>query len=171
MRERWLTACHEAGHVVASVMRSGGTFISVTIEPTDERAGCTHTRTMQWDSDFVSYAGPWAEARAQWPADLPIDEFDDDGSEFNDYILTALINNRPDFQAYTEPAGETAVALRKSLERTYGDEIRHIDKARDETWNWELEQKWQIMLLVAQLLIDSQPVTAEVVQALIEEQT
>ena len=166
--ERWLTACHEAGHAVASLMRGGGTFTSVTIERTDEYLGCTFTRVRQWDRQFASYAGPWAEARARWPEHLRIDEFDPNGSEFADYIIEALLLNPPDFEGYKKPKGEAAVASRRSMEQLYGDKMAEMDAARDEIWDRELEDMWPVMLSVAQLLIDDQPVDAELVRALIE---
>ena len=170
MGERWLTACHEAGHAVACLMRGGGTFTSVTIERTDDYLGCTFTRLKQWDSQFVSYAGPWAEARAQWPSDLSVGELDDDGGEFNDYIVFALAANPPDLQGYREPTGEIAIAIRKALERDCGDEtIRQMDVARDEIWDRQLEDMWPVMLSVAQMLIDGQAVNDEVVRSLIDE--
>lgn len=166
--ERWLTACHEAGHAVACLMRGGGTFTSVTIEPTAEYLGCTFMRLRQWDGEFTSYAGPWAEARARWPEHLRIDEFDPDEREFADYIIEALALNPSDLEGYAKPKGETAVAIRAAQEHHFGDAIAEMDAARDETWDAELEAMWPIMLLVAKLLIDDQPVTAEVVRALIE---
>ncbi len=165
--ERWLTACHEAGHAVACLMRGGGTFVSVTIEPTEQYLGCTQTRIMQWDDQFTSYAGPWAEARAQWPADLPISDSDSDDCYFQDYVLTALMANPPDFQGYREPTGETALALRRVAPDHYSDaELSNLAAARDQTWDMELERMWPTILSVAKLLIDGEQVTAEMVRAL-----
>ena len=49
--ERYLTACHEAGHAVAALMRGGGELVSITIDQdtATQRAGSpaigyTHTR-------------------------------------------------------------------------------------------------------------------------------
>jgi len=170
MSERWVTACHEAGHVVACLMRGGGTFTSVTIERTDEYLGCTFTRLKQWDNQFVSYAGPWAEARAQWPEDLSVDDLDDEGLGLNDYIAIALVANPPDRQGYEEPTGALAIAIRKDLERDRSDEvIRQMDAARDETWDRGLESMWPVMLSVAHMLMDGQVVNEEVVRSLIDE--
>lgn len=44
--ERYLTTCHEAGHVVAALMR-GGELTSVTVDPTPEHA---RDRTVTWQS-------------------------------------------------------------------------------------------------------------------------
>ena len=64
--ERYITACHEAGHAVAALMRGGGEITSITIEPTADYLGYTWTRIKPFDRAFIIYAGPWAEARAQW---------------------------------------------------------------------------------------------------------
>ena len=170
MGERWLTACHEAGHAVACLMRGGGTFTSVTIERTDEYLGCTFTRLKQWDSQFVSYAGPWAEARAKWPEDLSVDDLDDEGLDLNDYIVIALVANPPDLQGYREPTTQAAIATPKAVERDCGDEtIRQMDAARDEVWDRQLEDMWPVMLSVAQMLMDGQAVNDEIVRSLIGE--
>jgi hypothetical protein len=158
--ERWLTACHEAGHAVACLMRGGGTFVSITIEPTAQYLGCTQTRIMQWDDQFTSYAGPWAEARAKWPADLPISDSDSDDCYFQEYVLTALMANPLDFQGYRGP-------IRRAAADHYSDaELSDLDAARDQTWDMELERMWPTMLSVAKLLIDGEQVTAELVRAL-----
>ena len=60
-KERYLTAYHEAGHAVAAVV-SGRQLISVSIgdNPSIRSRGSRKSR------GFVSYAGPWAEGRAEW---------------------------------------------------------------------------------------------------------
>ena len=59
-------------------MRGGGELVSVTIEPTAEYAAHTGLRSKPFDIAFVTYAGPWAEARAQWPAEVSLDAEDGD---------------------------------------------------------------------------------------------
>jgi hypothetical protein len=81
--DRYLTAYLESGHAVAACMR-GGEVVSVTIKPTARRgAGCEIRRGRADAADFWAfnyYAGPWAEARAQWTQPT-IDEgtYDDEG--------------------------------------------------------------------------------------------
>ena len=65
--ERYITACREAGHAVAALMRGGGEITSITIEPTADYLGYTWTRIKPFDRAFIIYAGPWAEARAHGP--------------------------------------------------------------------------------------------------------
>ena len=97
--ERYLTACHEAGHAVAAVLR-GGTFDSISIEPTVTRDGFIHTRGVKaCDAEFVKFAGPWAGARADWPA-LPLDGVDGDGSTFDDYLRASMRANANDLRQY-----------------------------------------------------------------------
>lgn len=166
--ERWLTACHEAGHAVATLMRGGGTFVSVTIEPTDEYEGLTHVRVKDWDSPFVSYAGPWAEARARWPLGPPIWEIDEDGGSFDDYVVGALMANPSDFQACIEPPTETEAAIRQEIENYLGDGIQDADAAREQIWNRELEDAWLVIESVARLLMDGTSVTPDIVGALLD---
>jgi ATP-dependent Zn protease len=43
--DRYLTACHEAGHAVAALMRGGGEVTSISIEPTADHLGITQHLT------------------------------------------------------------------------------------------------------------------------------
>lgn len=97
--ERHLTACHEAGHAVAVLMRRGE-FTGITIDPTAEYAGKTWHRCTDWHEQFVIYAGPWAAARAQWPRESlgGLDDLDDGGDLFADYVAVAFLHN-PDGDA------------------------------------------------------------------------
>jgi hypothetical protein len=104
--ERYLTAHHEAGHAVAALLR-GAELTSITIDPTPERAGYTGFRGKRWDSQFFTYAGPWAEARSQWTEDS-LDGVDDDGCLFGDYVVYAFLVNR------AIPIGHRAVVTRLS---------------------------------------------------------
>lgn len=49
-----------------------------------------------WHLPFVVYAGPWAEARSQWTRDSldSLDDEDDDGRPFRDYVREAFDVNR-----------------------------------------------------------------------------
>lgn len=72
--QRSITAHHEAGHAVTSVMRGGSSFRSVDL------------------------TGPWAEARSQWPADVALDGEDDDGVTFDDCVTGVLLTQPDDLQ-------------------------------------------------------------------------
>jgi Peptidase M50B-like len=62
-KETFLTAFHEAGHVVACLV-SGGRVIEVSIRPCDGAMG--FTRTVGGDRALFYLAGPWSEARYLW---------------------------------------------------------------------------------------------------------
>jgi excisionase family DNA binding protein len=161
----YLVAHHEAGHAVAAVMRGGGELVSITIEPTDEYAGHTQTRLKPWSDDaaFVTYAGPWAEARFQWP--LPtLHGDDDDGCTFEDYIIAAFLNNIDgDGKQY-----------RDDLDRERQGYGKHYDRLvnvarREQFWSTrELEGVWPVMQSVAALLLAGDTVDHDVVDGLLD---
>jgi hypothetical protein len=164
---RWLTACHEAGHAVATLMRGGGTFLKVTIEPTADYEGLTRVRLKPCDVNFNCYAGPWAEARAKWPQGLPLDQFDDDGFDFDDYLLGVLISQPDDLKGLSEPADETEAAIRAAMTQLLGVEAtRQADTNRERVWHSELDQMWPVIESVAQMLMSGAAVTARQVRAL-----
>jgi hypothetical protein len=153
MPDRDLIAIHEAGHAVAAMMCDGGTFVSVSIEP-----ACTVTRLSPEDRAFVIYAGPWAQARAEWTAPTldGLDDADDEGLLFDDYVTTALVDSRDhDLALYTEALAD---------DPDDPDE----DRERAQTWTRELESVWPVMQQVAALLVDGQTVTAETVADLLD---
>ncbi|MFN3004594.1 hypothetical protein [Mycolicibacterium wolinskyi] len=132
MDERAITTHHEAGHAVAASMRGGSEPVSVTIEPTDGHLGYTRWCGKPCDNAFITFAGPWAEARAQWP--LPIlDGEDTDGATFADYIAAAWLRNRDgdaaDYQRATQ--------VDRELLGDHYDEV-----ARESIWQLQLERQW-----------------------------
>lgn len=164
MDQRYLTACHEAGHAIATVMR-GGTITSITIEPTEHYLGKTWTRATPDHQAFIIYAGPWAEARAQWPADVPLNDWnDEDGLEFEDYIFGAFLQNRDgDLAEYTH---WRAVDTEK-----VPAELAHLVVDPEQVWCRELEEHWPVILEVADLLMSDQPVTTHTLEDLVENRT
>ena len=54
--ERYVTACHEAGHAVAAVRRGG--WVN-EIDISDKGHTCTEHEPA--DKAFIVYAGPWRE--------------------------------------------------------------------------------------------------------------
>ena len=159
--ERYLTACHEAGHAVAAVLR-GGTFDCISIEPTVTRDGFIHTRGVKaCDAEFVIFAGPWADARADWPA-LTLDRVDGDGSTFDDYLTASMRANANDLRQYVP---ERDIPF--ELLFTAGREVPQIPLARDQSWYVELETCWPTIQLVASMLMSGVAVTAEAVGTLL----
>jgi hypothetical protein len=150
--ERLLTAHHEAGHAVAALMRGGGELRSITIEPTAAYQGHTGYRGKPCDSAFVTYAGPWAEARAQW-ALATLEDEDDDGCTFEDYVTAAFLRNADGDGEQYRRAQEADAAL-------YGPEFGHLAYGREEHWSRELEESWPAVQQLAAMLMDG-PVSAE----------
>jgi hypothetical protein len=144
--QRYLTAHHEAGHGVAAVMRGAGELRSITIEPTTEYEGYTGFRSKPCDRAFVTYAGPWAEARAQWPLRGLVGE-DDDGCTFGDYLTAAWRQNQHGDLADYERFRETDAAL-----LGHDADLNLID-ITEEIWSAELEREWPVIKQVAGWLL------------------
>ena len=71
----------------------GGTFFSISIDAGKWSDGRTGIRVVKdCDYDFVAFAGPWAEARAQWPS-VPLSHRDSDGHAFDDCVAEAFLNS------------------------------------------------------------------------------
>lgn len=153
-RQRQVTAHHEAGHAVAACMRGGGSLTSITIEPTTEHLGQTWTKHEPWDLAFITYAGPWAEGRAAWPAQLPLDAEDHDGITLEDYVYGAWIRNPTDAADYQRALDQSAMP-------------RDLVLATEQTWCRELETHWPAICQVAASLINGQTVTHDTVRTAI----
>jgi hypothetical protein len=68
-----------------------GGLRSITIDATAEYLGHTGFRGKPFDFAFVTCAGPWAEARAQWPRST-LDGEDDEGDAFEYYLLATRLS-------------------------------------------------------------------------------
>src|SRR5271155_3311720 len=158
--QRAITAHHEAGHAVAAVMR--GELISTTIEPTDDYLGYTEFCVKAWGSDetFVTFAGPWAEARAQWPGG---DE-DDEGCTADDYIAGAFLANLDgdldDYRGHLD--------RERALYGVWFDWIVGKGVKREVGWSRELEGVWPAIKAVAGLLLDGEHVDHATVEGLLD---
>jgi hypothetical protein len=154
--QRSVTAHHEAGHAVAVVMRGGGELKSITIDATDTYLGYTGYRGKPSDTAFIAFAGPWAEARYQWP--LPSREGEDgDGLTFDDHVVAAFLCNTDDSNAHRK-----AVKADKAL---IGPEFAHLVDNREAVWSDELERSWPAICELAEMLIAGQAVTDAHVRA------
>lgn len=160
--DRTMTAYHEAGHAVASVMRGGSELRStaITAGHPDHR-GLTLHRSAPWDVAFIAWAGPWAQARAAW-GDLPLDGEDDDWLTFDDYIGGAfLAGGHEDAQAIAASRGQLeAWGLPADL-------ALHVSTER--TWSLELDRVWPAVDAVAGWLMEGRTVTDELVRQVVDE--
>lgn len=168
--ERYLTAHHEAGHAVAALMRGGGELTSISIDcadpcskaghPKTPHAGYTGIRVKPWDQQFVTYAGPWAEARCQWNRDS-LDGEDDDGRSFHDHVLGAFLVNRDgDSEEYrqledgvTLPDGTVSESPTARKAQFLGRPRVELIAEREQAWMRELEGRWPVIHAVAELLM------------------
>ncbi|MDT5410935.1 MAG: hypothetical protein QOG14_3155 [Mycobacterium sp.] len=138
---RELTAYHEAGHAVAVLMRGGGQLHSIDIGETADYRGYTHFSAKVFDTAFITFAGPFAEARALWPLD-DLDGEDENGKTFDDYVRDAFNANAVgDFEAYPAALNADPTTLASFQSR------------REETWKQELKREWHVIEVVARRLL------------------
>lgn len=153
--QRTLTAHHEAGHTVAAVMRGGSSFRSVDLSRADDGHGLTLHRSKRIDGPFIAYAGPWAEARYLWPAGVPLDGEDGDGTTFGDHVAGVFLA-QPDDLAALAPDDERVQRLRAF----------DVEADPYAVWHMELERAWPAVQVVAARLLSGDVLTdADVRQA------
>lgn len=153
--ERRQTAHHEAGHGVAAVWR-GGTFHSISIE----QHGLTHAVYERRHRDFIIFAGPWGEARADW-GERALDDVDSVGQTFHHYLRAAMRVSASDLRLY-EPDRDVSA---ECWDATFsGSEPPEIPLARDQSWYAELELCWPTIQSVAGMLLSGVEVTPEYVR-------
>lgn len=134
--ERRLAARHEAGHATAATMRGGASPTSVTISAEHPGSGLTVFRHLPWDHAFVAYAGPWAEARADWPLDTSDGLLDAEGSLFADRVMGVLLQQPEDAEvvyAYEQELAANAALM--GVDRLALTPISVV-------WDTELERAW-----------------------------
>jgi hypothetical protein len=137
-----VTAHHEAGHAVAVLMRNGGQLHYVDINASDEWLGYTHYASKPPDRAFITFAGPWAEARTQWPL-TDLDGVDGNGSTFDDYVGAAFLANI-----------DGDAELYRDLYNAEHPELRRFRPRLEQFWSrTELEKVWPVIQKVAQLLL------------------
>ncbi len=146
-------AHHEAGHIVATTMRGDSTFTGADITKTTEHDGITHMSLKPCDIPFNSYAGPWAEARADW-GDRPLDDLDPEGLTFSDYVGGAFLDGGR--------ADAEAMRLHDDLAAMRGEDSdawHELTATDEQTWTHELEQMWPVVQAVAEHLIEHRTLT------------
>lgn len=151
-------AHHDAGHAVASFVAGGhlqddylGTVgLSGGYERFEDTPHCI-THRKDWHSPFVTFAGPWAEAR--WMVEDPFEE--DDFEVTLDYAWRGNVGGDTDkYEARISRLESTATQLGFS---TRVGRLWEID------WNDELTDLWPAIQRLAMLLIVVRPITHDMV--------
>jgi len=147
------TAHHEAGHAVAAVMR-GGRLISVSLGQIDwdskdwswDQQAETHHSSRLENQPFVTFAGPWAQAKWMLENDPDIDTFDE--------AIQCAWEENPDGD------GEKYESFVGALE-TFGSQFGFYSIGRSWQLDWsdELETIWPAIQEIAALLIAGETVT------------
>ncbi len=153
---RALAAHHEAGHAIAGCLR-GSVLRSIALGEVDGD-GLTVHRGPSWDDPYVSYAGPWAEARFLW-GDRPADEENEDYLVFADHLfgvfLGAGAEDWQELQAHYARLAELAGLLPPEI--TAGD----LERITTQKWAVELEAVWPAIELIATHLLAGEEITDE----------
>ena len=150
---RRAVAVHEAGHVVAAVVRGGSSLKSVVLSDRHGE-GLTVYNSHVWDQPFVAFAGPWAEGRALWGQRSADDEYD--GLELWDYVNGVLL---------TQPDDAAVINNSPYVIR----EVNGIPLAPQEIfWAVELERLWLVIQSIVQMLLAGETVTDAVVRVKVE---
>jgi hypothetical protein len=144
-------AYHEAGHAIATVLRDQGSLRPFTITPADDYRDSMCQRSPGRDPGFVAWAGPWAQARAEW-CERPIDRGGDQ-FVFTDYLLTAYLGGGHADWLIVEQhfAALPWASMRAGTERV---------------WGIELTRMWPAIQQVAEWLLVGEPVTHQRVRDL-----
>ncbi|MEO3757065.1 hypothetical protein ABGB19_02080 [Mycobacterium sp. B14F4] len=156
-------AHHEAGHAVAAVARGGqlirvflGTVDWTTDDMSADTTGGTEHRTDDVDRPFVTFAGPWAEAKWMVANEPDLDDF----HEALDYVWDENFDG--DTAKY-----EGRVAALEAVAAQLG--LGHVGRAWEVGWAYELDDLLPAIEAVAAMLIRGEEVTHEVVRELVEE--
>jgi hypothetical protein len=170
--ERCLTAYHEAGHAVAALTQRGGKLITISIDcphpcataghPMTKHMGYTGFQVGGRDMlQFVTYAGPWAEARCQC-AQEGLDDEEDEGLTIDDYLNGVWRLNRDgDRDDYRQlEDGISPDGMRFDVPTTLkaqllGRRRYELIEEREQQWSRQLEECcWPVIHTVAQMLLD-----------------
>lgn len=174
-----LAAYHEAGHAVAAMMRGGGDLRATPIVRRDG-SGLTLTRVKDGTGDghFMSYAGPWAEARLLTEECERAGHHECDGGAvecFSDWLVCVFIQQShsdpgseyaADWQALQRPHPNPAMAAFLASEHGDGRGL-WWEGDTEQVWRMELGRAWPAIAQVAELLIAGEEVTGATIEALL----
>lgn len=134
-----VTAHHEAGHAIATLMRGGGRVRSVSIEPSAKHLGITRISIKPWDDAFVTFAGVWAEAHYLWLKDER--SYTEDGIQFGDVLTTVFISQKDDCNDYYRALKDDPASMLLDPE------------VCEPCWGTELQQVWIAIERLAKRLL------------------
>lgn len=159
-------AHHEAGHAVAAVYR-GSTLVRVFLGTADwssldmstDTPGGTEHVSRRENQPFITFAGPWAEAR--WSVENDPDYAGDD--DMDSALEDAWENNTDgDTVRYQDRVDEL-----QSLAMQLGG-FCSVGAVWEWHWSNELDELWPAICEVAALLIGGRTVTHDLVKAAID---
>jgi len=142
-------AHHEAGHVAAGCLRATS-LRWVRRGAVPGEGLMTHTGP-SWNTPFVAWAGPWAEARYSW-GDRPADAEDEDGLSFADRLAGVFHFHPADLQAVLAYGDELAQMLPT-------DAAVDLERAGEREWTAEMERVWPAVEKVAARLLTGAKIT------------
>jgi hypothetical protein len=150
--DRYVTACHEAGHLVAAHMR-GVRVASIHVDTHYGHIKIERGSGVEYA--FILYAGPWAEARAGWP-EPTIDDtaLDTSGRSFADQVAFAFSCNTSDWAEYEqEMGGDVGAVSDAGLVEMFGWDFAWPPVTPpDPAWDAELEARWpEVQQLAARM--------------------
>jgi hypothetical protein len=155
-------AHHEAGHAVAAVAR-GGFLVEIVLPEVDwssddidaDAPGYARHQTKPVNAPFVTFAGPWAEARWSVEHDPEIDSLDD----ALDYAwINQSDGDGERYDGFVNALDEVAASIGLSP----------VGRAWEWEWRDELDELWPAVCAVAAALLAGEVVTHERVQAAVD---
>ncbi|MDN4520521.1 hypothetical protein JN086_14355 [Mycolicibacterium austroafricanum] len=158
------TARHEAGHAVAVVVRGGYLEELLFVDPhfadqTAIRTGIARHRTPDEHQPFVTFAGPWAQAKWMVEHDPDVDDFDE-ALDFAWEWDGAEVDLDSDAARYVQRFADLAQGTDHSVD----------SRQWEIAWMEELEGLWPVITEVAILMLSSR-VTHAMVEEVLRRQT
>jgi hypothetical protein len=158
----YLTAYHEAGHAVAALV-CGLRLTSITIEPDPGNPEIRGNTGVSFDKNkpthyhFSVFAGPWAEARVQWPHHSlgSLDDGHGGGRSFRSYVFEALegVDRDGDSVKYVDmqsgklPDGSSFNHPDREIAQREGRPTIEVVADRERRWSRHLEKRcWPIII-------------------------
>ena len=159
-------AYHEAGHVVATTMRGSARFNSLDLRRHPDRDGITYMSHYPWDTPFLCFAGPWAEARLNW-GDRPMDDEDDEGCVFRDHLTGMTLPGAPGRGDWEQSRlYDPLASCPDGMDREQWEDFY---QQRQDTWCYELERQWPLIQAVADHIMQCWTLTPSDLDRLVQQ--